>query len=315
MERDSGQPRVMLGLADVVGVPLHGDTWIGGFLALGSYLRKYLPNLQNGRRLVVAVSVPRRDYVAALISAGLMLSAPAPVLTDAMEVFRRADDRTYIRAATDTQITVGRFVGFGATHGGGETVNLGGKKRLTSSYRTAVVLNGSCEDMQSDVPQPGFLGDLTHTSESWLQRITAPPEDVVLVGTRKWLLDDLEAEIGDPAAPNAATAPLANYVLPIGGKVATWATAVLPASRLAEGETLPKSCRIVVLDRYGAIRYLNDTDVPIVVCVVDRSVADDSSAELIVQARLANSRPISVTKDLKWCPPLGVEAMAFTVTI
>ena len=78
---------------------------------------------------------------------------------------------------------------------------------------------------------------------------------------------------------------------------------------------LPESCSAAILDRYGAIKYLNDVTVPIVVCIVDRSVADESAAETIIEARHNNSRPVAVVDELHWRPPTAVEALAFTVAL
>ena len=50
--------------------PLTPDPWIGAFVSLGSRLRRYADTV-SGRQLVVAVSVPRRDYAAALIGGRL----------------------------------------------------------------------------------------------------------------------------------------------------------------------------------------------------------------------------------------------------
>lgn len=72
----------MLGPADDVAGLLASDTWIGGFISLGELLRRYSGTL-GGRQLVLAISVPRRDYGAALIGAGWMLSGPAPKLETA----------------------------------------------------------------------------------------------------------------------------------------------------------------------------------------------------------------------------------------
>ena len=68
MTAGTAGPR-MLGIADEAGVPLASDYFIGLFVLLGSLLRRYLSKLE-GRQLVVALSVPCRDYAAALIGAG-----------------------------------------------------------------------------------------------------------------------------------------------------------------------------------------------------------------------------------------------------
>ena len=313
MEADVTRPRMLLGLADLPDEPLQGDSWIGSFLALGVRLRKYLPTLA-GRQLVVALSVPRRDYVAALVGTGWMLSSPAPELDEPIEVFRAASPGAYLRAVTDTVVDSGVFTKLEEDRSD-PRVTTGGITRLVAFYKAVAVLDTACENVQTEVPNSGFLGEWTGVSRTWLQRMAAPSADLVLVGTKKWLHEDLEACIGDAGFEGGMGTRLENYVLPTGGKAGTWATKIIPAARLAEGESLPPRCAAVVLDRYGAIKYLDDMEVPIVVCVVDRSVADDSSAELIMQARLSNSRPVSSGDDLGWYPPAGVEAIAFTVAI
>ena len=139
--------------------------------------------------------------------------------------------------------------------------------------------------------------------------------DLALVGTSKWLREDLQAAIRNGASVGDSGTTLGTYVLPYDDRAATWSTPVITAARLGEGEALPESCIAVILDRYGAIKYLNEITTPIVVCIVDRSVADESAAETIIEARHNNSRPVSVVDELQWRPPTAVEALAFTVAV
>jgi hypothetical protein len=69
MTAGTARPRLMLGIADKSGTPLMGDPFIGAFVSLGALLRRYLSRFE-GRQLVVALSVPCRDYAAALIGTG-----------------------------------------------------------------------------------------------------------------------------------------------------------------------------------------------------------------------------------------------------
>jgi hypothetical protein len=303
----------MLGIADEAGAPLMGDPFIGAFVSLGSLLRRYLPKLE-GRQLVVAVSVPCRDYTAALIGAGWMLTAPTPDLGEPIDVFRTADRQTYLRAVTEKKVVTGAFCNLDQTYTP-PRVRTGGKNRTVNWYKAVAVLAGACDSIEGDVPEPGFLATLTGAETTWLERIAAPAQDLALVGTSKWLREDLAACVGNAAEDCAVGTPLSNYLLPITDKAATWATAVIPSVRLGEGNTIPSHRTAVILDGYGAIKYLNDITVPIVVCIIDRSVADQSSAELVVQARVSNSRPVSIKENLRWQPPFGVEALAFSVAL
>ena len=287
--------------------------WIDSFVDLGSMLRRYRSKLE-GRQLVLAVSVPRRDYVAALIGSGWMLSSPTPVLDDPLSVFEASDRSTYLRAVTDRLIVTGRFSKIEA-HSSGARVLTGGKLLPVDRYRAVSVLDDDVEPTVSEVPAGGYLAEQTGAATSWLGRLAAPPMDLALVGTSKWLREDLQAVIGNGASGGDSWATLGTYVLPYDDRAATWSTPVIPAARLGEGEALPESCVAVVLDRYGAIKYLNDITVPIVVCIIDRSVADESAAETVVEARHNNGRPVSVDDELRWRPPTAVEALAFTVSV
>ncbi|OAN33469.1 hypothetical protein A4X16_06930 [Microbacterium sp. H83] len=288
-------------------------SWIGSFVSLGSLLRRYLAKLDE-RQLVVAISVPRRDYVGALIGSGWMLSSPVAGLDKPLAVFEASDRSTWLRAVTDKLIVTGRFTNLEA-HSSGPRVRTGGKYLPVDRYRAVSVLDEECESVVGQVPAGGYLADLTGASASWLERLAAPPMDLALVGTSKWIREDLEAVIGDGTAEGALGTRLGTYVLPFEPRAATWSTSIVSASRLGEGELLSESCLMAILDRYGAIKYLNDVTVPIVVCIVDRSVADESAAETLIEARHSHSQPISVVDELHWQPPTAVEVMAFTVAI
>ncbi len=313
MTESSMRPRTLLGLADRLGEPMVVGSWIGSFVALGSLLRRYLSKL-DGRQLVLAVSVPRRDYVAALIGSGWMLSSPTPALDEPLAVFEASDRSTYLRAVTDQLIVTGQFSKVEA-HSSGARVLTGGKLLPADRYRAVSVLADDVEPTVSEVPAGGYLAELTGAATSWLGRLAAPPMDLALVGTSKWLREDLQAAIRNGASVGDSGTTLGTYVLPYDDRAATWSTPVITAARLGEGEALPESCIAVILDRYGAIKYLNEITTPIVVCIVDRSVADESAAETIIEARHNNSRPVSVVDELQWRPPTAVEALAFTVAV
>jgi hypothetical protein len=307
------RPRTLLGLADQPGQPRTVGPWIGSFVALGSLLRRYLSKLE-GRQLVLAISVPRRDYVGALIGSGWMLSSPARALDDPLAVFKASDRATYLRAVTDKLIVTGRFSQM-EEHSGGSRVLTGGIRLPVDRFRAVSLLDTEVESIVSEVPDGGSLAALTGAATSWLSRLAAPPMDLALVGTSKWLREDLQAVIGNEACAGDLGTALSTYVLPYDKHAATWSTPIITAARLGEGLVLPESCVAAILDRYGAIKYLNEITVPIVVCIVDRSVADESAAETVMEARHNNSHPVSVVDELRWRPPTAVEALAFTVAV
>lgn len=309
----SAGPRVLLGIADEEGGSLVGASWIGAFVGLGSRLRRYAAQL-GGRQLVVAVSVPRRDYVAALVGCGWMLSRPAPKLDEPIDVFRAADRTTYLRGVTDRLIITGAFSSLEENRKD-PRVLMGRKLLPLARYQAVVQLEGAVDAAVSTVPMPGYLAELTRAAENWAARLAAPPADLALVGTAKWLREDLNAVIGNGAAQGGQGTPMSVYVLPDDDRAATWSTPIVPAYRFGEGWELPETVLMTVLDRFGAIKHLNDITTPLVLCIVDRSVTDESAAETVIEARHNNSRPVSIVNELRWRPPTAVEALAFTVAL
>ncbi|MFI1655496.1 hypothetical protein ACH4ZU_11390 [Streptomyces sp. NPDC020472] len=308
-----GRSPVRLGLADGPDQAVEWAPWIGSFIVLGARLRRFIPNL-NGRQLVLAVSVPQRDYAAALIASGWTLSSPAPELADPIEIFQAATQTTYLRAVTSNRIHTGAFTWLRA--GPMEPRVLIADKTLpVARYEAVAELDAAVESAHSVLPAPGFLAQFVGASVSWAERMAAPPSDLVLVGTARWLLEDLAACIGNAGDPKDVPCPLSNYVLPAVKGAATWSTRVVSAPKLADEPHLVEQQQAAILDGYGAIKYLNDIPSPIVVCVIDRSVADESAAEAIMEARSSNSRPIDLKDELYWQPPGGVEALAFTVAL
>ena len=65
----------------------------------------------------------------------------------------------------------------------------------------------------------------------------------------------------------------------------------------------------------GAVKYLTEIEAPLVICILDRSVADDAAGEIVVQLRNVRGKPYSLKENLGWRPPTGVEALAFTVPL
>lgn len=313
MSTDLNRVRVVLGLADEPGERLATAPWIGAFVLLGAALRRYFPQLGT-RQLVLALSVPCRDYAAALISAGWLLASPAPKLPEPMDVFRCADSSKHLRAVTDKLILTGAFSKLEEDRPDPRVLT-GGKWLSVSRYKAVFELADAVDTVVSQVPPPGFLAAFTGASDTWLERLACPPRDLAIIGTAKWLLRDLKAFVGNGANGGTSETPLATYVLPRSKDAATWSTQVISPARLGEGDNLPRSCKTAILDGYGAIKYLNDITTPIVVCVIDRSIADESAAEMITEARLNNSQPVSIIKDLRWKPPSAVEALAFTVAL
>ncbi|AZI59427.1 hypothetical protein EH165_05695 [Nakamurella antarctica] len=181
-------------------------------------------------------------------------------------------------------------------------------------------------------PFPGALGRLACVEDSWDFRLAYPAADLAIVGTLSWLREELDALVSredeivipkhsawgrnsDDVGTAQGVGSLNNVLLPYGPKAATWFTRLYSSAKFADQFPFPADIRSIVLDGAGAIKYLSQIEVPVVVCVLDRSVADETSAEIVVQLRNSRSEPLSLRAELGWTPPGGVEALAFTVAL
>lgn len=103
--------------------------------------------------------------------------------------------------------------------------------------------------------------------------------------------------------------------MPTGAKATTWFTRVYASARLADNLPIPQQINAVILDGNSAITYLNEIECPVVICVLDRSVAEETAAEGVIQLRNTRGEPVSLTDDIRWRPTEGLEAFGFTVPL
>jgi hypothetical protein len=175
----------------------------------------------------------------------------------------------------------------------------------------AVIPLESLETPRSQpIPEPGVISRLTGIDKDWSARLCSPPQDLALVGTLKWLDEDLTAFLGKGDKREA----VANILLPVAPRAATWSTRIYPASQL-DVELPPAGVRAAVLDGAAATKYLSAIEAPVVVSVMDRSIADESVPESVISYRNMRGEPVSLEHDLRWKPPVGVEVLGFEVPL
>lgn len=302
-------------------------------LALGTRARRYIER-NRGRQLIVAVSVPSREFAAALIAGGWSMTNPAPPAQDPVEVLTALSSGSCVRLVTKTEVFHDTLVKVDMSRTPAR-VHLGGPTLLANAVVAAspAPLVGSLR--RSPKPAPGKLGAFAGLEETWDSRLSAPIADLAVVGTKAWLRKDLSAfvttEPGHVMAPDRASdfraaerhtkgsivgyGTLADIVLPDDDGAATWATRLYSAAKFAEQLPLPSDVEAVVLDGSGAIKYAAEIEAPVLICVIDRSVADEIAAEILIQMRNTRGVPVSLGRDLDWRPPPGVEGVAFTVAL
>lgn len=305
------EPHVLLSLAENHESKPVQSAWIGPILALGTRLARKADAF-SGRQLIIAVSVPSREYAAALVGTGWTLGrAPVHTTIDPLTLLRGATPGAHYRAVNATHVISGPFQALDETRSPARVV-LAGHWAIDRMEGVAPVAE---PDPAQKMPRPtiGSMGRLTGVDRDWVRRLVAPAGDLVIVGTKSWINDDLEAVLARGDDPDGDT--LATLLLPKTTRSATWFSRIYSSSGFAEQLPLPDDVSLTILDGQGAIRYLNDVLSPIVVCVLDRSVADESAAEQIVQLRNSHGEPIVLSTQLGWAPPAGVEALGFMVAL
>ncbi|MEV0645512.1 hypothetical protein AB0I28_09630 [Phytomonospora sp. NPDC050363] len=307
-------------------------------LALGARVSRYAAT-HSGQQLIVALSVPRRDFAAALIASGWVMTRPAPTLAAPLDILRTAKRGVVVRVVTEREVILDRFTRFNQTTDP-PRLHLSDTLWEATAIRAVAVIDGVERDFPRRMARPhlGAIGRIARLGNTWDTRLAAASVDLGIIGTCSWLRDDFdvflsregdECQLSKALVEDLARATergtayrvgfghgsLLDVVLPEIPKASTAFTKVYASARLADQLPLPSVLRAVVLDGSGAINHLAEIETPVVVCILDRSVADETAAENIVQMRNTRGEPVSVRTDLGWRPPAGVEALAFTVAL
>ncbi|WP_448006149.1 hypothetical protein [Agromyces bauzanensis] len=284
-------------------------TWAGSYLALGARLARYVDSLDR-KQLVVALSVPRRDYVAALVGAGWTLTRPAQGgAGDPLRIARELGSHAWCRALNASYVYVGELRELNETASPARMRYAGSHFQVNNFLRMApsVALEG---ERRQQRPWPGSVVRYTGAIRDWEDRLVAPTQDLALVGIESRVRADLEAvlcRVGDEDGDRLDT-----LLMPWRRDAATWFSRIYSSARLEEA---PHGYSAVVLDGQGAIKYVAEILSPIVVCVIDRSVADETQAENLVNMRLTEGTAVDVSELLGWRPPVGIEIMGFEVRL
>lgn len=304
---------VKLALTEDPVEPAVAAPWIGPLVALGSRASRYMAKLGTHRQLVVVLSVPQRDFAAALIGCGWVLASEAPVLAEPLETLRAMAPGEPLRAVNSRQVITDFFSALD------EAVQPPKVRFTRSEWRVDKIralspLSELVQPARTSRPEPGSVEHMARLDLAWDAHLAKPAADLAIVGTSTWLKADFEAYLGkegDELPPSA----IGSLLMPKVGRVATWFTRMFASATLAEHLPLPLDLRAVILDGSGAIKYAADIETPVVICVLDRSVADETAAEMVVQLRNSRGEPLSLHEDLRWRPPAGIEALAFTVAL
>lgn len=313
MSRSISPAPSQLALAETIDEPGSRATWIGPLVALGARLMRYSQQ-EKDRQLIAVISVPARDFAAALIGCGWVMTHPTPQDRLPVGELRAVKSGTPIRVVTSGEVLSDYFYGYDDTSAR-PRVHVGGTHWNAESIHAFAVLPKLTRPARGQRPVPGSVCNLAGLRDTWDQRLARPATDLAIVGTLKWLHADFSAYLSHHGEDHLPPDQIAALLLPESEGAATWSTRIYPSASLAETLPLPKEIDAVILDGSNAIKYLTEIENPVVICVLDRSASDETAAEIIMQLRNTRGEPFSLRDDLKWTPPVGVEALAFTVAL
>lgn len=301
-------------LAEQLEQPGRSAPWIGSMLVLGTRAARH-SRKASGRQLIIVLSVPKRDFAAVLIGCGWVLASEAPELQTPLETLRGLEPGQPLRAVNSGSVVTGHFASLdeAATPPRLRLAGSGSMWRVDGIRAVAALTRLESAEKEPRF-EPGSLERMAGLDSAWDARLALPAADVAIVGTRKWLEQDLDVYLGR----RGDGMPLSSVRLLLKPKTsgaATWYSRLYASARLADHLPLPDHLRAVILDGNGAIRYLAEIETPVVICVLDRSVADETAADLVTQLRNTRGEPLRLEADLGWRSPPGVEALAFTVPL
>ena len=320
MSQSSDNTQFQLWLSEDPRTPGSAVSWVGSLVAIGGIASRAAVD-HLGRQLIVAVSVPCRDFAAVLVGCGWVLDRQAVELDDPLETLRELDAGTPVRLITEREVVVDNFV---RLHDEDDPrVVLRWSQWIGSSIKAMAKWPQMEGPLRSPRPRLGNVGRWWGLESTWDNWLASPPADLAVIGTRKWLQEDLAVGFGQVGGPVIGGSELdeikantiAGLLLPDDGAAATWSTRLIASSGLAEQLPLPEDVRAAVLDGAGAIKHLSEIEVPVVFCILDRSVADEAAGELVMQLRNTRGEPCSLTQDIGGRLSPGVEAIAFTVAL
>ncbi len=286
--------------------------WIGALVALGARAARH-HRITGDRQLVIALTVPKRDFAAVLIGCGWVLASEAPSLPASIDTLRKMKPGQQLRAVNSQYVVTGPFTSLDETTDPPQA-RFAESNWQVDHIQALAALDGPAPTVKERRPSPGSLERMAGLDRDWDARLALPAADLAIVGTLTWLEQDLDAYLAkqDHALPPSS---IRSLLKPREDKAATWFTRLYPSARLAHHLPLPKDLNAIILDGNGAISYLEEIEAPVVICVLDRSVVEETAAELVIQCRNSGSEPLSLRTDLGWSPPAGVEALAFTVAL
>lgn len=294
--------------------------WIYQLVALGSLLSKYI-NFVESEQVIVVISVPSREFVAALIAYGWVLEKPVRPRMSPMEVIRLAQPGEVVRLVNKEEVVCGRFDRIECLKESGTDARVtvsGYQWAVDRLSAAAVVANASVGDgelrreKRYSLRSNLWAMDDNDLWDHWLANMS---EDIAIVGPKKRLNTDLEVSLLRSEADDCSAGAIRRVVIPNGSSVAVWNTGIFSPSDLIEDSATIGQKQLVILDGSEAISLLEDVSSPLVVCIFDRQKPHQWACDYLRAQKAYSCELIDLAEKVRWTPLPGIEATAFRVKL
>lgn len=291
--------------------------WIDHLVSCGLRAARYASKLED-KQLVLALSVPQRDYAAALIACGWVLGAKRPNVSDPRRVLERVEPGQKVCLTDSKHIVAAKFFRVDTRMGREVLVT----DQSTWSIDNITAINVISDDMEptkipfcQESPEPGSLARMAGIDRNWDSWLVSAPSDLAIIGTCKWIEREQDACIFRSEDIALDSDDIKTVLLPRKKGAVAWHTRIVSHVDRDACLNLPDSTSIVILDGNGAIKYLPDLRSKVVICILDRSAANETAEESILQYRNTRGIPIPLSEVNGWKTLPGIEYMAYEVSL
>ena len=294
--------------------------WIYQLVALGSRLSKYI-NFVESEQVIVVISVPSREFVAALIAYGWVLEKPVRPRMLPLEVIRLAQPGEIVRLVNKEEVVCGRFdrIDCLKESGTGARVIVSGHKwavdRLSAA---AIVANAPVGDGELRRKKLHLLRNnlsAVDDNDRWDRWLATMSEDIAIIGPKKRLNADLEVSLLRSETDDVSAGAIRRVVIPNEPDAAVWNTGIFSPSNLSEDSAIIGQKQLVILDGSEAISLLEDVSSPLVVCIFDRQKPHQWACDYLRAQKAYSCELIDLAEKVRWTPLPGIEATAFRVKL
>ena len=300
--------------------PCVSGDWIYQLIALGSRASRYI-NFVESEQVIVVISVPSREFVAALIAYGWVLAKPVRPRMLPLEVIRSAQPGTMMRLVNQGEVVCGRFDRLECPRESATAARVivsGYKWAVDRLSAAAIVANVPVGDgelrrqKRHSLRNNLYAVDDIDLWDCWLANMS---EDIAIIGPKKRLMEDLEVSLLRSEEDDVSAGAIRRVVIPNEPDVPVWNTGIFSPSNLSEDSALIGQKQLVILDGSEAISLLEDVSSPLVVCVFDRQKPHQWACDYLRAQKAYSCELIDLAEKVRWTPLPGIEATAFRVKL